>query len=60
MRGLSRPPFVDAWVRAHEKWTELPEEAKKQYDEDVKAFIDGGGAMKQCKASKGRDRKNGG
>ena len=32
-------------------------EAKKQYDEDVKAFIDGGGAMKQCKASKGRDRR---
>ena len=38
-------------------YEEKAKAAKKQYDEDVKAFTDGGGAMKQCKASKGRDRK---
>ena len=41
-------------------YEEKAKAAKKQYDEDVKAFTDGGGAMKQCKASKGRGRKNGG
>ena len=39
-------------------YEEKAKAAKKHYDEDVKAFTDGGGAMKQCKASKGRDRKN--
>jgi len=38
-------------------YEEKAKAAKKQYDEDAKAFTDGGGAMKQCKASKGRDRK---
>ena len=40
-------------------YEEKAKAAKKQYDEDVKAFSDGGGAMKQCKASEGRERKNG-
>ena len=38
-------------------YEEKAKAAKKQYDEDVKAFTDGGGAMKQCKASEGRERK---
>ena len=38
-------------------YEEKAKAAKKQYDEDVKAFTDGGGAMKQCKASEGRESK---
>ena len=44
-------------------YKEKAEAAKKQHEKDMKAFIDGGGVTKQCRASpatKRRDNKNGG
>ena len=60
-------PYMDAISLGSKTWRGLPKEdrapyqekakaAKKQYDQDRKAFTDGGGTMKKCKTRK--DNKN--
>ena len=55
-----KSPFVDAWVRAHAKWTELPEEAKKIYDEEyqqkLKNYKDVAAACKANKQGEGQKK----
>ena len=56
-------PYMDAISLGSQTWRGLPKEdrapyqekakaAKKQYDQDRKAFTDGGGTMKKCKTRK--------
>ncbi len=52
--------FVDAWVRAHAKWTELPEEAKKNFEEEyqqkIKDYKDFAAACKTNKKGEGQKK----